>query len=106
MSAHPHAENMRLYAEDAAETDKPWERWERRYVGPTYGDHAEWTPCTPSECWWSTDWEYRRKPKPLECWVAEYENGYRQAYFSRPGSIKESVACRLVRVVHMREVTE
>jgi hypothetical protein len=25
---HKHAKLMALYAEDAAETDKPWERWE------------------------------------------------------------------------------
>ena len=25
---HVHAASMKLYAEDAAETDKPWERWE------------------------------------------------------------------------------
>ena len=32
---HPHAASMKLYAEDAAETDKPWERWEAgTQVGP------------------------------------------------------------------------
>lgn len=27
---HTHAHNMLLYAQDAAETDRPWERWEMR----------------------------------------------------------------------------
>lgn len=72
---------------------------------PCNGHMATWFPV---ECY--TDFDvhklFRLVPKPLECWVAEYENGYRQAYFTRPGSITESVDCRLVRVVHMREVTE
>jgi hypothetical protein len=102
MTAHPHAENMRLYAEDAAETDKPWERWEGRT------EDGPWTPLGGHPMW---DWgnvpaQFRRKPKPLEFWVAEYENGYRQTFFARPDSITESVDCRLVRVIHMREVTE
>ncbi len=33
MTAHKHAEVMALYAQDAAETDTPWERWERRPEG-------------------------------------------------------------------------
>ena len=47
---HVHAESMKLYAEDAAETDKPWERWEGKHswcakeVGytPLVG-HPEWS---------------------------------------------------------------
>lgn len=57
MAAHIHAENMKLYAQDAAETDKPWERWECR--------------CELSNNWcaigreliWAPEWEYRRKPR-------------------------------------------
>lgn len=55
MTAHIHAENMKLYAQDAAETDKPWERWEFR-------NHS-------TDAWlsgYAIDWtakEYRRKPR-------------------------------------------
>jgi len=28
MTAHKHADLMLQYAQDAMETDKPWERWE------------------------------------------------------------------------------
>lgn len=55
MPAHKHAELMALYAQDAAETGKPWERWE----------------CLTSSGWerfggdffFSPDVEYRRKPQ-------------------------------------------
>jgi len=57
---HPHAELMALYAQDAAEIDRPWERWERR--GRHYTDtwyqltgHPEWRAGT----------EYRRNPRVL-----------------------------------------
>ena len=55
---HPHAAAMLLYAQDAAETDKPWERWE--FKGSDNGfngclKHPEWRE----------DFEYRRKPKTI-----------------------------------------
>ena len=55
---HPHAASMLLYAQDAAETDKPWERWE--FKGSDNGfngclKHPEWRE----------DFEYRRKPKTI-----------------------------------------
>lgn len=55
---HPHAASMLLYAQDAAETDKPWERWE--FKGSDNGfngclKHPEW----------HEDFEYRRKPKTI-----------------------------------------
>jgi len=51
---------MLAYAQDAMETDKPWERWEY-----TDGESAlRWRPCSnhPS---WSTFNEYRRKPRTI-----------------------------------------
>jgi len=63
---HPHAELMAQYAEDAKETDKPWERWEIKALGlSTYTfsdlvDHPQWHP---SEV-------YRRKPQTINI------NGY------------------------------
>ena len=54
---HVHAENMALYAQDAQETDKPWERWE------VYGKiTGRWIPL--SECFpFLPENQYRRKPK-------------------------------------------
>jgi hypothetical protein len=51
---HIHAESMRLYAEDAAEIDEPWQRWEF---------------CVPGQMWenlyqqpqWTPSFLYRRK---------------------------------------------
>ena len=55
---HPHAASMLLYAQDAAKTDKPWERWE--FTGSDDGfngclKHPEWRE----------DFKYRRKPKTI-----------------------------------------
>lgn len=59
MTKHVHAESMRLYAEDALETEKPWERWEFKHQ---FSDG--WRPCC-DECRWLGDVEYRRKRIPL-----------------------------------------
>jgi hypothetical protein len=56
---HKHAELMALYAQDAMETDKPWERWERRYKGHTYWQSLN---CCPT---WTPITEYRRKPRTI-----------------------------------------
>ena len=52
--AHKHAALMLLYAQDAAETDRPWERWQARCEQGWFAldDNPDW-------CGW---WEYRRKP--------------------------------------------
>jgi hypothetical protein len=68
MTAHKHAALMAQYAQDAAETDTPWERW-------------EWKRCDNKWCQmsvnpgWATDYDYRRKPdsqktepRIYECW--------------------------------------
>jgi hypothetical protein len=52
---HPHAELMLQYAKDAAETDKPWERWE------VLGTDGHWKPL-PMTALWTEDRQYRRKP--------------------------------------------
>lgn len=59
------------------------------------------------ESWNHKEYEYRRKPKPLECWVAEYDSCLKkllwdenQEPISRPKD-----AGKLVRLVKMREVT-
>ena len=54
---HVHTASMKLYAEDAAETDKPWERWEVRVIG-----HTHWDQCVASPQW-DPHTSYRRKRK-------------------------------------------
>lgn len=56
MTAHVHAEAMALYAQDAAETDKPWERWERNLK-----DLDIWYGLSTHPTWLRTC-TYRRKP--------------------------------------------
>ncbi len=58
---HPHAASMLLYAQDAAETDKPWERWELRWLESR---RPEWYTLNSSPGWALTH-EYRRKPKTI-----------------------------------------
>ena len=54
MTAHKHAALMMQYAEDALETERPWERWQ--WDGP-WG----WERC---KYWvtWEIYYNYRRKP--------------------------------------------
>ena len=55
---HIHAAAMAEYAKDAAETVKPWERWEFCHMRGEYQSlhgHPEWVE----------DNEYRRKPKTI-----------------------------------------
>lgn len=64
MTAHKHAALMLQYARDAAETDRPWERWE-------YKLHGEpWFECE-SNPKWSENIRYRRKPQVIR--VGRYE---------------------------------
>lgn len=61
--AHPHAENMRLYAEDAAETDRPWRFWQvrdRDYLGIL----MDWSICA-NHPEWRPEAQYRRKPRTV-----------------------------------------
>ena len=57
---HPHAASMKLYAEDAAETDKPWERWEFRYAKDETG---YWRGLASGHPRWIEILLYRRKRK-------------------------------------------
>jgi hypothetical protein len=56
---HKHAENMLAYAQDAMETDKPWERWE-------YYDRIQesWVTTKVSPLWREKN-QYRRKPRTI-----------------------------------------
>lgn len=55
--ADPHAESMKLYAEDAAETDKAWQRWEKK---PKNYEGDLWRACFQHPEW-DHDVSYRRK---------------------------------------------
>lgn len=55
-STHIHAEKMRLYAEDATRSNRPWMLWEFK-KNLFYG---EWLNC-PEHPKWDTDTQYRRK---------------------------------------------
>ena len=57
---HIHAELMALYAQDAMETDKPWELWEMRLPA-----NKTWSNCTDGDMNFSSIFEYRRKPKMI-----------------------------------------
>jgi len=59
MAKHIHADLMRLYYEDALETESPWERWEFR----RFGDDT-WNICGTHPLW-NLEWEFRRKPKTI-----------------------------------------
>ena len=61
MTAHKHAALMMQYAQDALETDKPWERWE--YYCPKQGDG--WGSFTYTHPSWMEEVEYRRKPRTM-----------------------------------------
>lgn len=75
MTAHKHAALMLQYAQDAMETDKPWERWE--VAAPD-----EWRGCEISPSW-SEDHNYRRKPQTIK--VGKWE-------FPKPISTSEMPA--------------
>ena len=55
---HVHAELMKLYAEDAAETETPWERWEFCEIGQE--GWSGWHTCTGGPGW-AAGYKYRRK---------------------------------------------
>ena len=61
---HIHAAAMAEYAEDATETDKPWERWEFSFRGQKYTSFHR----HPN---WHKDNKYRRKPQSIM--IGEYE---------------------------------
>ena len=59
MKAHKHAALMLQYAQDAAETDKPWERWEVKI------NNGEWCELNGNPNW-VEDWGYRRKRQVIK----------------------------------------
>lgn len=55
---HKHAQLLLAYAQDAQETETPWERWQIREAGHLWADLV----CHPG---WQLNFEYRRKPRVI-----------------------------------------
>ena len=66
MAKHIHAEMMMQYAQDAMETDTPWERWQWRSGNNLWEELMR----HPS---WSLSLEYRHKPKMISVTLANGE---------------------------------
>ena len=64
---HKHAEIMMQYAQDAMETDKPWERWEM--YGKVTGGWFSLGECF----FWRPENQYRRKPKMIRVTLMDGE---------------------------------
>ena len=62
--AHKHAALMALYAQDAMETNEPWERW-----ALFLPNGCGWVDCTSNPSWYDHI-EYRRKPKMISVTLA------------------------------------
>lgn len=56
MTAHKHTALMLQYAQDWAETDTPWKRWEVAEPGDKFVSLS-------SHPYWGEEYEYRRKPR-------------------------------------------
>jgi len=82
--AHVHAESMRLYAEDAADTDKPWKRWEGKNIL-----HHSWFNCCQHPNW-SKDFEYRRNPSTINIKELESERDALRAEVERLKAISKN----------------
>lgn len=61
---HPHAESMLLYAQDAFETDKPWERWEYQNKWEYQNNSTDWEDLSDHPSWHKCC-GYRRKPQTI-----------------------------------------
>jgi hypothetical protein len=68
--AHKHAQLMMEYAKDAAETDKPWRRWEFRT-----GDEEPWMQFSRHPEW-DINHEYRRKPNQAQIDAEAFNSWY------------------------------
>ena len=65
MAKYIHAENMALYAQDAQETETPWDRWQILINGKW--EYLDW-------CFtFRPEHKYRRKPKMLSVTLANGE---------------------------------
>lgn len=71
----------------------------------------DWGACsTTPQCWNHKDYEYRRKPKPLELWFVFYDDrsamSYESSDMARNAFDREKNSIiPPTKIVHMREVT-
>ena len=65
MTKHKHADLMLAYAQDAQESDTPWQLWEYMYP-----NHSGWATLKDNPSW-SYLLEYRRKVKTIR--IGEYD---------------------------------
>lgn len=92
MPAHPHAELMALYAEDATETDEPWKLWE------WFHSHSnKWLQCNKHPTWQLGN-KYRRAPERQWYRVALLKTSSGEIYtftadmtFQGPGYLETAV---------------
>ena len=66
MTAHRHAALMLQYAQDAMETNRPWERWQYSCRGKS----KRWEDAD-SHLAWNPNTEYRHKPKMMKATCAD-----------------------------------
>ena len=72
MTAHKHAALMLQYAQDAAETDRPWERWEFEVKSDVWCNLSE----HPA---WLENKNYRRKPQVIRVGRHEFPKPIKEA---------------------------
>lgn len=69
MAQHKHAALMKLYYEDALETETPWERWETAASeGSDY-----WEPLLEQPHWNVNNVYRRKRPQKKELWQWAYQ---------------------------------
>jgi len=89
---HMHAELMAQYAQDAMETDEPWERWEFRDFD------VDWSDCRGHPSWMEHR-QYRRKPQTITRTITYPEPltelpKDRAVYIARPDILQLYLMCR------------
>lgn len=99
MPAHPHAELMVLYAQDAAETDEPWKRWQW-----CKAENRVWHSVTYSSMMFHPSYEFRRKPAPFELWAVLTNDGQWIKTLDDEEAAISFASFGGRRVVHMKEV--
>ena len=83
MTGYIHAEVMRQYAEDAAETDRPWERWE-------FNGDGRWFPMT-CHPFWTALCSYRRKSEPKRTFRESLEYASKHSSYLMSDAIKSKL---------------
>ena len=72
MTEHKHTALMLQYAQDWAETDTPWKRWEVAAPGDKFVSLS-------SHPYWGEEYEYRRKPRRTLTYTVTIPEPLRQA---------------------------